>query len=197
MNERGSHGRRESKCFVPTGAVQPASGVPLTLVEGFRRDSYTCHKSGRTVPVIMAAVTRDKLFDAFLDCVECLGDQVNVVIETSHHNVGGHVDLYCGEHENLILRSKIEEFRRLLLCDGCLGIAVFDEEEPREVQLEEHKLLVIFGNDLRPFERILHKYSVEADQHIRLVKDVEHVHYTEEMHLPEMQRLLHSLGGVS
>ena len=42
----------------------------------------------------------------------------------------------------------------MLLNDGCTGIAVLNPGIPQEVQFDEHKLLIVYGDDLAGFEQV-------------------------------------------
>jgi hypothetical protein len=75
----------------------------------------------------MGAATSERLFETFLDLLDPLGFEVDVVLETSHHRSNrGHTDLYR-EHIDLpVLKSILYEYGDLLLNDGCTGIAVLN-----------------------------------------------------------------------
>ena len=77
------------------------------------------------------------------------------MLETSHNRQQrGHVDLYR-EHIDLpVLKSILWDYEELLLNDGCIGIAVLNPDVPLEVQFDEHKLLIAYGHDLTPFEKV-------------------------------------------
>ncbi len=77
----------------------------------------------------MAAASREKLFELFIECLELLGEEVDVVLETSHlqHPRRQHEDLYR-EHIDLpVLTSILWDFEDLLMNDGCQ----FDELKRR------------------------------------------------------------------
>jgi len=46
------------------------------------------------------------------------------------------------------------------------------------VQFDEHKLRVVYGADLRPFERILRQAGVRRDDRLKLISEAEHLHST-------------------
>ena len=139
--------------FVLTDAIRPAPHLPVTPQEGFRINVYRDACAGLTVPVLAAAVSKEKLFDLFLDLLDPLGEVVDLVLETSHASEGGtHRDLFR-EHIDLpVLQSCFLDFEDLLLNDGCAGAAVISTTAPMEVQFDEHKLLVVYARDLEPFE---------------------------------------------
>ena len=101
----------------------------------------------------MAAVSRERLFETFMELLDPLGFTVDVVLETSHnrHNKG-HTDLYR-EHIDLpVLKSVFWEYEDLLLNDGCTGLAVLNPDIPQEIQFDEHKLLIVYGEQLQEYE---------------------------------------------
>ncbi|MFN9912832.1 MAG: hypothetical protein ACK53L_09615, partial [Pirellulaceae bacterium] len=80
--------------FDLTDAVRPSYDLKVVPRQGFRHDAYVDPQSKSSIPVIMAAATRERLFDLFIEMIDPLGEVVDVVLETSHHGGGGHHDLY-------------------------------------------------------------------------------------------------------
>ena len=70
------------------------------------------------------------------------------------------------------------DYEDLLLNDGCTGVAVISWSEAMEVQFDEHKLLVVYANDLEPFERIIRQQGIDRDDRLRLITEGEHLHST-------------------
>src|SRR6185436_16259159 len=118
--------------------------------QGYRHDHYQDESTKSKVPVLMGAASSDRLFETFIDLLDPLGWEVDVVLETSHSRDNrGHTDLYR-EHIDLpVLKSILWDYEDLLLHDGCTGIAVLNPGVPLEVQFDEHKLLIAYGNDLK------------------------------------------------
>ena len=78
---------------------------------------------------------------------------MDVVLETSHHSQSReHEDLYREHIDMPVLKSILCDHEELLLNDGCTGVAVLNPSIPVEVQFDEHKLLIVYGEDLSPFE---------------------------------------------
>ncbi|MCA9238591.1 MAG: hypothetical protein KDA37_00250, partial [Planctomycetales bacterium] len=130
--------------FELTDAVRPSYALEVVPSAGFRHDSYRDDENQCDVPVLMAAATRVRLMETFIELLGPLGPVVDVVLETSHaHNTGGHTDLYRESIDMPILQSILWDFEDLLINDGCTGIAVLNPSLPQEVQLDEHKLLIV------------------------------------------------------
>jgi hypothetical protein len=147
------------------------------------------------VPVIMAAVTRERMMDAFMSLIEQLGETVDVVLETSHgHESSGHTDLYREYIDMPILQSTLWDFEDLLVNDGCTGIAVLNPSLPQEVQLDEHKLLIVYGKDLRRYETIMVDCRVPCREDMRFITEAEHVHSTCEKYVQQFEELKMRLG---
>lgn len=163
--------------FVLTDAIRPSVDLQITPRSGFRRDAYKDKETGVEIPVIMASASRETLMDLFLALLDPLGDEVDVVLETSHdRKKRGHDDLYR-EHIDLpVLKSTLCEFEDLLLNDGCTGIAVLNPSIPLEVQFDEHKLLIMYGQDLDEFVHILEDAGLEHDENLRFLTEAEHIH---------------------
>ncbi len=143
----------------------------------------------------MAAVTRDRLMESFVALIENLGDVVDVVLEISHGNQShGHTDLYREYIEMPILQSTLWDFEDLLTNDGCIGIAVLNPSVPQEVQLDEHKLLIVYGKDLKLYEKVLLDSRVPCREDMRFITEAEHVHSTCERYVEEFDQLKIRLG---
>ena len=126
--------------------------------QGYRHDFYVDEETKTKVPVLMAAASRENLFDVFMDLLDPLGNEVDVVLETSHNRDGaGHTDLYR-EHIDLpVLKSMLWDFEDLLMNDGCTGIAVLNPAIPQEVQFDEHKLLIVYGKTAAAYEAVFQR----------------------------------------
>ncbi len=180
--------------FRLTDAIRPSMDLQVVPRQGYRLDTYR-DGAGLRVPVLAAAVSRERLFDVFLALLEPLGSAVDVVLETSHASAGaGHRDLYREQIDRPVLESYFHEFEELLLNDGCTGVAVIATEEPMEVQFDEHKLLVVYAHNLQPFERILREAGVPRDDRLRLITEGEHLHTTDPRHVAAFEQFCYRLG---
>jgi hypothetical protein len=181
--------------FLMTDAVRPSFDLEVVPSAGYRRDVYRDKESAADVPVLMAAESRERLFDLFLDLLDPLGDEVDIVLETSHHHEGnGHEDLYRERMDLPVLKSLLYDFEELMLDDGCTGIAVLNPQVPLEVQFDEHKLLIVYGQDLWPFEEVLHDYRLRCSPDIRFVTEGEHVHSSSDEFCDRFEELKYRLG---
>ncbi len=181
--------------FWLTEAIRPSIDLQVVPREGFRLDTYRDVRVGIEVPVLVAAVSRERLFDLFLDLLDPLGDVVDVVLETSHASEGAnHQDLYREQIDLPILKSYCCDFEELLLNDGCTGVAVIGTSGPMEVQFDEHKLLVVYARQLAPFERIVREAGVPRDDQMKLITEGEHLHSSEPRHAAEFEQFCYRLG---
>jgi hypothetical protein len=181
--------------FVLTDAVRPAYDLEIVPRAGYRRDSYRDRDTGVAIPVLMAAASREQVLDLFLDLLDPLGTEVDVVLETSHDQSGGrHQDLYR-EHIDLpVLKSILYDFEDILLDDGCTGVAVLNPALPLEVQFDEHKLLILYGQDLEEFEQVLANYGLDGSPDIRFITEGEHVHSSSDEFSRRFEELRYRLG---
>jgi hypothetical protein len=187
--------RRQSPEFNPTSAVRPSKNSNIKPAEGFRNDTYVDETTGAKIPVIMASVSKEKLFQTFMRLIQRLGSVVDVVIESSHDsNSNGHVDLYREHIDMPVLTSVLWEYEDLLLNDGCTGIAVLNPEIPQEIQFEEHKLLICYGSPLEPYEFILDGAGVGEQPEIRFITEGEHVHSSSNSYARQFEQLRTDLG---
>lgn len=181
--------------FVLTDAVRPSYDLQIVPRAGFRHDVYQDHDTGVKIPVLMAAASRETVLDLFLDLLDPLGDDVDVVLETSHEqNAGGHDDLFRENIDLPVLKSMLYDFEDSLLDDGCTGIAVLNPRIPLEVQFDEHKLLIIYGQDLEAFEDVLADYRIPCKEDIQFIIEAEHVHSSSEDHVQRFEELKYRLG---
>lgn len=181
--------------FRLTDAIRPSLDLQVIPRQGFRLDVYRDRRAGLEVPVLAAAVSRERLFDVFLALLQPLGEVVDVVLETSHSNDdGGHRDLFREGIDLPVLLSHFCDYEDLLLNDGCTGVAVIGTERPVEVQFDEHKLLVVYARDLEPFGRILRQEGVQRDDRLKLITEGEHLHSTDPNYEEAFEQLCYRLG---
>jgi len=93
-----------------------------------------------------------------------------------------------------VLKSTLYDYEDLLLNDGCTGIAVLNANVPLEVQFDEHKLLIAYGQDLQPFEEVLRSRSVPRHEQIKFITEAEHVHSSSDAFQHQFEELKTRLG---
>jgi hypothetical protein len=181
--------------FLLTDAVRPAFDLAVVPSAGWRQDNYRDQETKIDVPVIMAAQTKERLFDLFIDLLDPLGDEVDVVLETSHRSERGrHDDLYREQIDLPILKSLLYDFEEALLNDGCAGIAILNPRIPMEVQFDEHKLLIMYGHDLDPFEEVLREHGLEQSETLKFITEAEHIHSSTDEYVEQFDELRCRLG---
>jgi hypothetical protein len=129
-----------------------------------------------------------------MELIDPLGFEVDVVLETSHNRNGGHEDLYREHIDMPVFKSTLWDYEDLLLNDGCTGIAVLNPDVPQEVQFDEHKLLIVYGDPLDRFEQILIEHGVYRDDEINFISEAEHVHSSSETYSQQFRELQTNLG---
>jgi len=181
--------------FTLTNAVRPSYDLKVIPSQGYRHDKYHDEETRSSVPVLMASASRDGLFDVLMDLLDPLGGVVDVVLETSHNRQNnGHLDLYREHIDMPVLKSILWDYEDLLLNDGCSGIAVLNPSIPLEVQFDEHKLLIVYGSSLDPFEEALRARSVPCNDEIKFITEAEHVHSSSEQYGEQFEELKMRLG---
>ena len=97
--------------FVLTGAVRPSYDLQVIPCQGYRHDIYRDEENKSTVPVLMGAASQEQLFEVFMETLDPLGPEVDVVLETSHDRDNrGHVDLYREHIDMPVLKSILWDF---------------------------------------------------------------------------------------
>jgi hypothetical protein len=181
--------------FWLTDAIRPAQSLPVVPRQAYRIDTYRDDQANFNVPVLAAAISREKLFEVFLDLLDPLGEVVDVVLETSHDTNGNrHKDLFREAMDLPVLKSSCYDYEELLMHDGCTGIAVMSTEGPMEVQFDEHKLLVIYASNLKPFERVMKEHGIRQNDKIKLITEGEHLHSTDDSYRDQFEQFCYRLG---
>lgn len=181
--------------FRLTEAVRPSYDLQVIPEQGYRHDIYHDEEAKSNVPVIMASASAEILFELFMELIDPLGSELDVVLETSHsRESGGHTDLYREHIDTPVLKSTLWGFEDLLTNDGCTGIAVLNPQTPQEVQFDEHKLLIVYGKPLGEFERIFESYGVSRQDEIKFITEAEHVHSSSDTYHQQFDEMKVDLG---
>jgi hypothetical protein len=181
--------------FTLTGAVRPSFDRRIIPEQGYKHDQYRDDLNQTSIPVLIASVSAEQLFETFLDLLDPLGYVVDVVLETSHQQSGCcHTDLYREQMDLPILKSFLYDFEEMLLNDGCTGIAVLNPSIPVEVQFDEHKMLIIYAENLQKFESILKQHHIPRKETIRFLTEAEHIHSTRDEYFRRFNELQVTLG---
>jgi hypothetical protein len=181
--------------FTLTDAVRPSFDLKVTPRERYRHDVYRDEESQANMPVLMCSASKERLFELFIELIEPLGKVVDVVLETSHSRDGkGHSDLYREHMDVPVLLSTLWDYEDLLTNDGCTGIAVLNPNVPQEVQFDEHKLLIVYGQELGQYERVLDSYAVPREEELQFITEAEHVHSSSDKYASQFEELRTRLG---
>jgi hypothetical protein len=181
--------------FRLSDAVRPSYDLQVVPREGYRHDAYRDEQNHSSVPVLMASVSAERLFESFMELLDPLGSVVDVVLETSHSGEQkGHTDLYREHIDMPVLKSILWEYEEMLVNDGCTGIAVLNPAVPQEIQFDEHKLLIVYGEELEPFEEALKQQRIACDDQMRFITEAEHVHSSSDRYTRIFEELQTRLG---
>ncbi len=181
--------------FLLTDAIRPAFDLKVVPRQGYRHDSYHDSDTDTPIPVLMCSVTRERLFEVFMDMLEPFGNVVDVVLESSHDKQqGGHKDLYREHIDMPVLKSILWNYEELLTHDGCTGLAIINPSVPQEIQFDEHKLLIVYGTELYPFEQVLDFHAVSMDESMKFITEAEHVHSSSDRYHRLFEELKTELG---
>lgn len=179
--------------FNLTNAVRPSYDLKIVPLAGYSHDGW--EENGKIVPVLLASVSQENLFDTFLELIEGVGSTVDVAIKTSHDQKKGveNQEFVRESIDLVVLKSILLDFEDLLLNDGYTGIAVFNRDEKREILFDEHKMLIAFGEDLSYFEEVL-AARIPCDDDMKFIMEAEHVHITYDKYRGELEVLKNRLG---
>jgi len=93
-----------------------------------------------------------------------------------------------------VLLSTLWDYEDLLTNDGCTGLAVLNPNIPQEIQFDEHKLLIVYGEKLDLYERILESYGIGCNDEMQFITEAEHVHSSSDDYLQKFDELKTRLG---
>jgi len=182
--------------FILTDAIRPGPAVGVKPREGYRTQIFRDRNAGLRMPMLTAAVSKEQLFDAFLALMEPLGESLHVVLESSHQSRrGGKVNEFRRHGmDKPVLLSHFCEFEDLLMNDGCTGIAVMSRKKFVEVQFDEHKLLHVYAENLKPYRRALKALGIRKREVLPLISEAEHLHHTTDEYADQFQQLCTWVG---
>jgi len=181
--------------FTLTDAIRPALDVPVRPRQGYRVQVYRDRAARLRLPMLAAAVTAEHVFDTFLALLEPLGDEVHVVLESSHGSrTDRHEDYRRNHIDRPVLASHFCDFEDLLVNDGCTGVAVLSAAGACEVQFDEHKLLYVYAPDLTPFRQVLRDMGVRRRKLLPLISEAEHLHHSSDVFAEQFQHLCLRVG---
>lgn len=182
--------------FTLTDAIRPGRQSQLEPIEGYRIERFRDPVSRKRMPLLAVAASSERLFDLFIALLEPLGETVNMVLETSHGRSKDQHDDMCRSDIDLpVLISHLYDSEEMLLNDGCAGVAVLAQERAIEVQLDEHKLIYVYADDLKPFRRILKAHGIRRIDDMRLIAESEHVHLSTPELADEFNELCLRIGA--
>ncbi|MGL6074124.1 MAG: hypothetical protein ACRC8S_08185 [Fimbriiglobus sp.] len=165
--------------FTLTDAIRPSLDIPVRPRSGYRIDEYRDQYAGLHLQMIHASVSAELLFDVFLDLLTPLGEEVHVVLESSHGQpTDRHADYRRNHIDAPVLTSTLCDFVELLLHDGCTGVSVLSSRRPLEVQFDEHKQFTIYGTNIMPFRRILKANGIPQKSKMRFISEAPHLHHS-------------------
>lgn len=174
--------------------MRAAPGVAFTPREGYRKDRFDDPRSGLVVPALAVAAGADRLFDLFLALLEPLGSEVDVILESSHAAGGPAPQQRRAGADLPVAASYLCEFENELREDGCAGVSVIGSRGPMEVQFDEHKTLIVYARNRRPFRDILRGFGLRRRDDLVLISEVRHVHRTTAAHVVAFRQLAERFG---
>lgn len=184
--------------FVLTDGISPTPRLQVIPKTGCRLDCYRDNQGGRW-PVIIISASKEVLFELFMDLIGLFGRRmVDVALETSHNTEAmKHDDLFTEDTDITVLKSTLWDFEELLVNDGCAGIAVMDVKNLFEIQLNEHKNIVIYNWPLvkKKLRRILKRYGIKKDANIKFISEGEHIHASCDDFERQFEKLKQVLGA--
>lgn len=180
--------------FCLTDAIRP-SNQHMTPVQGYRHG--ICWEQNEGIPFVIASITKEKLFEVFMEFTDLLKSEVDFVLETSHppNARGQHRDMIRDEIDLPVLQSTLYDHEDMLVNDGFTGIAVVNPYDMQEVQLDEHKLVIAYNtNNLAPYEEVLQRHRIACNEAMKMIIDAPHMHASCHAYKKEFDMLAQQIG---
>ena len=176
--------------FQLTDGIRPDIGsVPM---QGFKHMMY------KDVPCTLGCISKEFVLEVFYEMLDLMDGEVFVVLESSHDRFteDGHYD-YCRDGIDLsVLRSILVDYEDLIVDDGQFGIAIFafTDGNPIEVQLDEHKSLIGYGNCGDKFDQIFEMYGLVCNEGLQSISEMDHIHISSDVFYDKFLELKNLLG---
>ncbi len=184
-----------SNSFSFSSAAYPAEEMNVSFSNGYKKSTFTDSLTQQEIPMLAIAVSKENVFDLFLQLTDLLGNTVDIILESSHRSqVSKHIDLHREEIDLPILQSYLQEFEMTISNDGCSGIAVMAKDKPMEIQFDEHKVIVVYAQNIAEFEKVLQQNHIKRNDSLQFVNDFEHFHSTSDKFEEEFNQLTSILG---
>lgn len=167
-----------------TPAIRLAdNGNTRPLREGYRHQYY--HDAHHEkIPMLIAAISYPRLFSAFLSLSDLLGPTVDFILESSLPQISE--QRFMREQIDLsVLQSVLWDYENLLMGDGHTGVAILNQDKSLELQLDEHKLVAVYGESFQPIETVLAEWQIPVDERMVLITEQPHQHGTSD-EFPEL-----------
>jgi hypothetical protein len=186
--------RSQYGAFRLPAAIRPSVDLRVVPEQGYRLERT---RGRRGHSALAANVSSEQLFETYMDLLDCLSSEVDAIVESTHeHQSGAKASRqFCRREVDLpVLKSYLCDYEELLLDDGCISFVVFDDETGAEVQFDEHKVLVVYADDLNPFEEVFQDRGVNRNDRLKLLLEAEHYHCTHRRYRDQMEQLCRQLG---
>jgi hypothetical protein len=193
--------RRYGNFLLPE-AITPSYDLEVVPTSGFKFEQYEDSQFGK-IPVLIVSATKEVLFPLYMDLISLFEGMVGVVLETSHSpeahlaNRCHHIDLHQEGMDSVVIQSILWDFEKLLVDDGCTGIAIYSPETELEVQFDEHKVIFIYNwpRFCQQIMAILEKYGILQKNDLELLQNAEHIHSTSTSFEERFEILKNTIGA--
>lgn len=187
--------------FTLTDAVRPSLDLSIIPQQGYKHEQLI-PSNGRSLLrtyhpklILAISISRDQLFDTFLELLNPLGATVSVILETSHgHSFYYRTRFRRDDIDLPVLKSFLYDHEALLLHDGCTGMTVVDSSSGAWVRFDDHKLILVRAKSFLPFETVLQCNGILRNESMKLLTDAEHIHITRDEYFQRFQTLQRTLG---
>lgn len=178
--------------FILTDAIRPLSILPMSGYK-FSFAIGTEADPEELVPLMSAAVSAEKVFRVFMECLDLSEDIVSLNVRFCDMNDVTHSYL----REDMLLselKPMLSYFKKMITHDGFVTLAVVSDDI-YAVSIDDHKIIRIYGETIfEQFEDVMNRNDIYENQSLQFVDDGEHLHFSAVGELERLQEFLDAAG---
>jgi len=179
--------RRYGK-FTLTDGLTPSPGFIPT-------EGYHVYKTEDGSNAFRVSISSEQLLDVFYEMLDLLAPELNIVVLSSHGKELPTESI----RENIdtpVFLSILQEYDDVLQHDGYFGLAIYDHENDVEIQIDEHKIISVFGDNVREFLNILEMRDIIRNDELEFITDHPHLHSTKDTFARKIDALRNVMGAT-
>lgn len=168
--------------IIYSGAVLPTARFEFR--EGYRWDTVVRPETCCRGPALVVQTPHSQVVDVFRDLIRAAfssGSTSHLDVVLIDSEQARYIESNCdgisrGEVSLHGLFSLLAEYQDTITQDGFISLFVGCEEPLSGIQLDEHKIIQVFGNCEQSSIAVLENWNIPHNSELRLIYEVEHAH---------------------